>query len=575
MQTTDTLAVESGSATEAGAILSSVGTATYEWAVPSDQLGWSDNVAEVLGIADMASLSTGRGFARFMSPESPAGRYEAVVNSPHVDRGEGVAYCVTYAIAPQPGILQWIEDTGRWFASSDGRPLKAHGTVRIITDRYENERRLREASEIDPLTGQLARHRFCQVLDEALEDAVKVRGSIGFVIAAIDGLAQVNECYGFDVADEVIAAVGRRIRTRLRGGDLLGRLSGNKFGILMRSCQPDEMSVACERILMGVRDDVFLTSAGPIPVTVTMGGVVAPRHASSLAAMMGRAQEALDSIKGRRRGAFEAFQPSPERERARQENLQTTGEIVSALNDRRIALAYQPIVAAGPGREVLGYECLLRVRRPDGTLLPAASIVPLAERLGLIRLVDARVMELALAELTAAPGVRLSVNVSPATVMNRAWIDTLSARLKANPDLAARLTVEITESTAIADLDETRRFVARVKDVAARVAIDDFGAGYTSFRNLRRLGVDSVKVDGSFIADFHRNTDDRHFVATLLELARHMGLSTVAEWVPNEDVALALAELGCDALQGHHTGRASDQRPWLAAPAMASLRQTA
>lgn len=281
LQGTDAAVGEVQGGTETGTILSSVGTATYEWAVPSDRLIWSANVGELLGIADLDRITSGKGYAQFLAPESPAGRYEAVVNSPHVDRGEGVPYCVTYAIVPQPGVVHWIEDTGRWLASSDGRPLKAHGTVRIVTDRYENERRLREASEIDPLTGQLSRHRFCQVLEAALDDAIKVRGSIGFVVAAIDGLSQINECYGFDIADEVIAAVGRRIRTRLRGGDLLGRLSGNKFGILMRNCLPDEMGVAAERILAAVRDDVFVTAAGPIPVSVTMGGVIAPRHASS------------------------------------------------------------------------------------------------------------------------------------------------------------------------------------------------------------------------------------------------------------------------------------------------------
>ncbi len=163
-----------------------------------------------------------------------------------------------------------------------------------------------------------------------MQDAVKVRGSMGLIIASIDSLAHINEAYGFDIADEIIAAVGKRIRSRLRGGDLLGRLSGNKFGILMRSCQPEEMETAAERILSAVREDIFLTRAGPVAITVTLGGIIAPRHAETLAAMMGRAQEALDSIKARRRGAFQIYAPSLERETARRENLRITDEIVSA-----------------------------------------------------------------------------------------------------------------------------------------------------------------------------------------------------------------------------------------------------
>ena len=548
-------------------ILSSVGTATYEWAIPSDRLSWSENVGAVLGV-DPRGLASGRAYAQIMAPESPAGRFEAVVNSPHVDRGEGVAYCIEYAVRAEGGDVHWVEDSGRWFASSDGRPLRAHGAVRVITESYEMRRRLIEASEIDPLTGQLSRHRFCEVLEDALDDARKVRGSIGLLIASVDNLAHVNEAYGFDIADEIIAGAGRRIRSRLRGGDLLGRLSGNKFGILMRNCQPEEMEVAAERILNAVREDIFLTRAGPVAVSVTLGGVIAPRHADTLAAMMGRAQEALDGIKVRRRGAFQIYAPSLERERARQENLKITDEIVSALNDRRISLAFQPIVTAGPERRTAYYECLLRIRRPDGTLLPAAAIVPLAEKLGLVRLVDARVLELTMAELIAAPDLRLSVNVSPATTMDMSWLRALEAYHRTHPGAVERLMVEITETSAIADVEDSRRFVARVQTLGCRVAIDDFGAGHTSFRNLRKLGVDCVKIDGAYVATFHGSEDDRHFVQTLLSLARHMKLTTIAEWVPNEDVARQLAELGCDYLQGDHTGAACEDRPWRSAAAI-------
>ncbi len=563
-----TIAGQGGTGGEAPAaaseILNSVGTATYEWAVPSDRLTWSENAGALLGI-DARHLATGRGYAQMLAKESPAGRYEAIVNSPHIDRGDGVAYAIEYAICGKEGVTHWVEDSGRWFASSDGRPLRAHGAVRIITESYETRRRLIEASEIDPMTGQLSRHRFCEVLESALEDAVKVRGSIGLLVAAVDNLAHVNEAYGFDIADEIIAAVGKRIRTRLRGGDLLGRLSGNKFGMLIRNCQPEDMEIAAERILNAVRDDVFLTRAGPVAITVTIGGIIAPRHADSLAAMLGRAQEALDGIKARRRGAFKIYAPSLERERARQENLKTTDEIVSALNDRRIGLAFQPIVTAGPERRAAYYECLLRIRRADGTLLPASAIVPLAEKLGLVRLVDARVLELTMAELIAAPGLRLSVNVSPATTMDMSWLRALEAYQRSHPDAVERLMVEITETSAIADVEDTRRFVARVQALGCRVAIDDFGAGHTSFRNLRKLGINCVKIDGAFVASFHSNPDDRHFVKALLELARHMNLTTIAEWVPSEEVAVMLADLGCNYLQGDHTGPASDARPWLAA----------
>lgn len=546
----------------AGAALVPSQSATYEWAVPSDRLSWSAEAPALFGVEDFTPFGTGRGYAGMLAAESPAGRYEAVVNSPGTDNGDGVAYAIEYALSPRPGLTHWVEDTGRWFASGEGRPLRAEGTVRIISDESDTRRRHAAANAIDPLTGQLSRTRFLDVLAATLDDIGKVRGSIGLLVAAIDNLARINEAYGFDEADNIIAAVGRRIRSRMRGGDLIGRLSGNKFGIIMRNCQPDDMATAAERILASVRDEVFASPAGPVSITVTMGGVIAPRHARDAAAALARAQEALDSVKTRRRGVFQAYLPNLEREQSRREYRRVTDEIVSALEQNRIRLAFQPIVTAKPPYRAVSYECLLRISAADGTLLPAATIVPVAEKLGLIRLIDQRVLDLAVDELAAAPGLHLSINVSPATAMSQDWADALAARVRACPDIAGRLTVEITETDAIADVEDTRRFVARVQALGMQVAIDDFGAGHTSFRNLRQLRVDRIKIDGAFVENFERSDDDRHFVMTLLGLARHMGLATVAEWVPNETVAEALAALGCDYLQGAHSGLASEARPW-------------
>jgi len=202
------------------------------------------------------------------------------------------------------------------------------------------------------------------------------------------------------------------------------------------------------------------------------------------------------------------------------------------------------------------------VQRADGSLLPVHDVVPLAESLGLVRLLDHRVLELVLDELVAAPSLNASVNVSAASTVDPDWWAALAAMLRAHQGVGARLTVEITETAAIHDIDETRGFVARVKDLGCRIAIDDFGAGYTSFRNLRKLGVDLVKIDGAFVQNLKRSDDDRAFVHTLIDLARRLGLETVAEWVQDEEAAAMLADWGCDYLQGELVGLASTERPW-------------
>ena len=550
---------------DANQILASIGEVAYDWHIDSDQLLWSSNAGEVLLIRDIATVSSGRAYAELLGVENAQARCDAVMRSDKRDDGHGVAYQIQYGMRPDPAseTKLWVEDTGRWFAGPDGRPARAHGVLRVINERYEHERRLTFLSRHDGLTGELNRHHLSEVLEETIEEALRFRSSCGFLLIAIDNLARINESYGFDIADQVIGAVAKRIHSRMRGKDMLGRYSGNKFGLVLRDCTPDDMAIAAERMLAGIRDEMVSTSAGPISVTATIGGVTAPRHARSLAEVLARAQECLDTAKARRRGSFQAYRPNIEREAMRRDNIRATDEIVAALNERRIFLAYETVAEAKDRRPAF-YECLMRIRRADGSLIAANDIIPVAERLGLVRLLDFRVLELVIDEMSAAPGLQTSFNVSPDSTADPDWWSGLGSLLRNHAGVADRLIIEITESAAIQDVDETRDFVARVKDLGCRIAIDDFGAGYTSFRNLRKLGVDVVKIDGAFVQNIMRSDDDRAFVRTLIDLAKRLKLKTVAEWVQDEAAAMTLETWGCDYLQGALVGLATSDRPWLA-----------
>ena len=208
--------------------------------------------------------------------------------------------------------------------------------------------------------------------------------------------------------------------------------------------------------------------------------------------------------KRRRAGSFSLWRPNVERDAQRRVNIRVTDEIVTALNERRIVTAFEPVVEAR-SRQPAFYECLVRMEQEDGQALLAPDIVPVAERLGLIRLVDHRVLELAVAELAASPNVRLSLNISPDTTMDPDWWTSIESLMRAHPGVGERLIVEITETVAIQDIDDVRGFVTRLKNFGSRIAIDDFGAGYTSFRNLRKLGVDIVKIDGAFVQNIARS----------------------------------------------------------------------
>ena len=553
-------------------ILRSAGEAAYEWDIATDQLLWTDNAAALLGIRDSKAIASGRNFASLLDPGNAQTRFDAVLHSVESDPGTGVPYQLQYAVrigARAPKL--WIEDTGRWFADADGKPARAHGLIRIITDRYEREQQLAYLSRFDALTGEINRWHLTEELEQAIQEAIRADSACSFLVASVDNLGRINEAYGYDIADEVIGCVAKRLRRRMRAVDSLGRFSGNKFGIILRDCSADEIATAAERFLACVTDDVVVTRAGPVAVSITIGGVVAPRYAGNVHEVLTRAQEALDRAKERRPGSFMAFMPNIERDAMRDSNIRATDMIVKALNERRIQLAFEP-VADTQTRQIAFYECLLRIRRPDGTLIPASEIIPVAERLGLVRLLDQRVLELVIDDMAAHPDLRTSLNVSASSTSDPEWWLRLEALLLRHCDVAPRLIVEITETTAIHDIDNARCFVSRVKDLGARIAIDDFGAGYTSFRNLRKLGVDMIKIDGAFVQNLARSEDDRTFVRTMLDLARGLKLETVAEWVQDEQSAAILEAWGCDYLQGELIGRALLTHPALSQPQRAALK---
>jgi diguanylate cyclase (GGDEF)-like protein len=556
---------------DAAEILRSIGDVAYDWRLDTDALTWSGNAAAVLGVANIGDIASGKAYARRIDAEGGQARVDVVQQTGQHDGGDGVPYQVQYALKRGEGDEKiWLEDTGRWFAGPDGKPLRAHGIVRAINERHERERELMQLAKFDSLTGELNRAYLIKMLGATLDEAVRFRGSCGFLLVAIDHLGQLNEAYGFDTTEAVIAQVAKRIRARLRAKDHLGRVSGNKFGVVLTSCTPDELAVAADRLLAGVRDETIKTAAGAVAVTVTIGGVTAPRHARSVPEILSRAQDALHAARAKRHGSFVAYRPNVERDALRKESVRATDEIVAALNERRIALAFEPVVEA-QSRNVAFYECLMRVYRSDGAIVQANEIIPVAERLGLVRMLDYRVLELVVTELAASPALTASVNVSPASTVDPDWWAGLGALLRANSSAAERLIIEITETAAIQDVDDTRGFVTRVKDLGCRIAIDDFGAGHTSFRNLRKLGVDIVKIDGAFVQNIMKSNDDRAFAHTLIDLSHRLGLKTVAEWVQDEEAALLLSGWGCDFLQGVLIGLATAERPWLAAQDRAAM----
>ena len=373
---------------QASDILASLGQASFVWEIGSDRLTWSGNAAAVFADIPVESLASGAAFARLIEPARSV-RNDALTHAPPPRADEGVPYRIEYGVRATTSVPAiWIEETGVWFAGADGRPWRAQGVVRVNNERRARDEQLLKLSRHDPLTGELNRTHLIAALAEAIEENTRFRSACAFMLIGIDHLARVNDAFGFDVADAVIAEVGTRIRARLRAGDVLGRFSGNKFGLILKNCTVDDTNIAAERFLAGIRDEVVPTRSGPVSVTVSIGAVGVPRYARNADEAVNRAQETLDAAKRRRAGSFALWRPNVERDAQRKVNIRVTDEIVTALNDRRIVAAFEPVVEAR-SRGPAFYECLVRMEHSDGQILLAPDIVPVAERLGLIRLTTA------------------------------------------------------------------------------------------------------------------------------------------------------------------------------------------
>lgn len=549
------IGVRGASSPDPSAILNSIGEVVYTWDLTTDALSWNGDTAGQFGAHALSQLSTGKGFEGLLDPLSPATRGEIVQLSDEKDDGSGVSYRFTFAIQlPEKG-LTYFEDTGRWFAGGTGKAAKAHGVVRKVDARATGFRNSSGADKFDELTGAYHRTAFLRLMSSALEMA-KPKGQLSaFLLISLQDLESHNRRFGFGAADSVIRAVAATLKKLVRGKDRMVRASSTKIGLLLSPFVGEDLSEAAARFRAALCSHPLMTDLGPMAIDIRIGAVLAPRDGQDAITLFQRAEEALAEAREPGAPVFVQYVPDAARDALRKKNLTVADDVIRILKDNRVAIAIEPVMSA-TGRVVQFHEALVRIRAEDGVFLPAATIIPPAERFGLIKYVDERVLELAVKRLIVHSGERLSVNVSMRTVATGEWLNTLRRLTEQHPSIADRLIVEITETAAMADVESTTTFVRSIKALGARVAIDDFGSGHTSFRSLRALPIDILKIDGVFVQNLTRSADDRFFVRTLVDLARNLGVQTIAEWVQDEEAAALLAGWGVDFLQGAFCGEA-------------------
>lgn len=527
------------------------GEVVYDWDLATDKIKWGPNLAALSGIRDVEPLETGLGFAEHLAPESPSSRYEAIMASGGCDTGSGVSFKTVYGLLPAKRSTAspiWIEDSGRWFADARDRPGRVHGVIRVITARYEAERRRVASAQRDPSTGAFNRAHFIEHITRQLSLSSRRTSTFAILVIGID-----QDASGA-VGEDVMRAAVEKLRLDMRGHEVLARHAPAKLSALLENCNPEQAEAAATRLLARL---ACAFEGGDLRARV--GAVMAPHHGRTPQALLQFAEEALEVARQPDAPCFVIYSPELARSAA-SPALATTDKILAALDENRVVLALQPIVHAKT-RTASFYEGLVRVRQEDGSLVLPDRLVPEAERKGLVPLIDRRVTDLAFALMTADRKLTLSVNASVASLNDPGWLDHLRACCKLRPDVARRLIVEVTETVVIADVEATGKILAAIKSLGVRIAIDDFGSGHSSFRTLRHLPVDYLKIDGAFAQNLASSQDDRFFIRTLIELARNLRLPTVAEWVEDEATAQLLADWGVDYLQGHLFGKAEVTLP--------------
>ena len=547
MPTPSIFSFQNGGPVDPRSILSSIGEVVYGWDIQNDALTWGPNAREVLGPLPDRALARGLAFAGLVEPGSGLSRYDAIFGSSEQDDGDGIVYRTRYAL-DLGGRKMWAEDTGRWFAGSDGRPARARGVLRL--------ERTARADELERIGNELCdRPALLERLDSALKEHLPAERPVVVLVAAIDELARLNDDFGHEATDEIISTVHERLRAVTRRRDHLVRYAGNSFAILLVGCPPDQIESAAQRFIKVVAQSAIETARGIALVRLRVGAASAPELGNHAGTLLAAAEGALASARAGAVDTAVTAKPRPRRE-ATGDAVGFDVQALAALNERRVRLALQPIVRT-LSREPAFHEALLRVGQGEnGLYFASAELIPMLERRGLVRLFDHRVLELAIELLDEDPALVLSINVSPRSLADPEWLDAFIACTGASAGKASRLIVEVTETATIENPARMAKLLGRIKQQGARIAIDDFGAGHTSLRHLRAFPIDILKIDGAFTQNLRRSTDDRFYVRTLVDLAGHLGVETVAEWVDDEMQAAMLRDWGVTYLQGHLVGRA-------------------
>lgn len=435
----------------------------------------------------------------------------------------------------------------------DGEVAGQVWSFRDITEQVRMEATLTDLANLDSLTGIPNRRRFQEEVNAAIS-----RGEHGAILFMdVDDFKAINDSLGHTAGDEFLRSLAQCLSESLRPGDMLARLGGDEFAVLLRGAGRGEAMAVGQRLLQAAREMRTISAQRPLSSTISIGGALFPAHGASVDELLGHADLAMYEAKHEGRNGLQLYHAGLGSKSASSSRVLWKQKILDALENDRFVLYGQPIFELKTNR-LACYELLLRLREPNGALVYPGRFLPLAEQSGLAHQIDSWVIQQGLLiaqQLSTAPRkVNVSFNISAVAVGNAELLELFkreAARLDINPRCVS---IEVTETALISDLPKARLFLRSLKELGFRFALDDFGAGFSSFSRLREVRADYLKVPGGFITEIVQREEDRHVVRAIADLASGLGIGAVAESVQSAEVLDVLMELGVKYGQGSFLG---------------------
>ncbi|MBV8029930.1 MAG: EAL domain-containing protein [Betaproteobacteria bacterium] len=448
-----------------------------------------------------------------------------------------------------------VEDgVPRWYhvkATLTGERIE--GSLQDVTERHQATEQLQFLAENDPLTGVLNRRGVEKIIADATLQAAMGR-PLAVAYLDLDRFKLINDLFGHVAGDDVLRQVCRRIERHLAEGQTLGRIGGDEFLIVFRGAPIEAAAAICRGIIDAIGGASFLTGDKAFQVKASIGLVEVAGHlpVKDAIAVADRACRAAKLGAGE---GLVVYDRASAIFQERADELRLLERLGTGAAPEGLFLVMQPILSLSAPLDSLNFEVLVRLREPDGSITPAGAVVAAAENNGRAAVIDRWVLANTLAWLEqhhdALAATRfVTMNLSGASLNDERFTQDAYAMLASCPRATGRLCIEVTERVALHDLDNTRRFIDRVRGYGAKVALDDFGAGYTSFSYLKELPADALKIDGSFIVSMIAHPANLAIVEAIVELGRNLGMKSIAEWAEDRATVEALAGLGVDYVQG-------------------------